>query len=68
MSRIKRKGKNSRGTGPASTLELPKIELAVFLNLLLKFYESPNSPSYKSLLLNISGVEFLLLSIEKSPA
>lgn len=45
--------------------ELPESEVAAFLHLIFRVEEPLKSLSYKSLLLNLSGVEFLLLSVER---
>lgn len=58
-------GKHAKEAGPASSLELPKIEFTAFLHLILRSYEPPTSPSCKSLLLHLCRVDFLILSISR---
>lgn len=65
MFREERREKTCQWSEAWLSSELPESEVAAFLHLIFRVEEPLKFPSYKSLLLNLFGVEFLLLSIER---
>ena len=65
VPREKRRDEPCQRSWACLSPRVSQMESSAFMHLVFRFYEPPTSPSCKSLLLDLFGVDFLLLSVER---